>query len=59
MTEITQEATPSISEMLRITSKNNHELLIRIADRIDEMQDIIEKLEARILELESAQDDTE
>ncbi len=57
MTEVTQEAAPSISEMLRITSKNNHELLIRIADRIDEMQAIIEKLESRILELESAEDD--
>ncbi len=57
MTEVTQESAPSISEMLRITSKNNHELLIRIADRIDEMQAIIEKLEARILELESAEDD--
>ena len=53
MTEENQ--TPTISEMLRITAGNNHALLVKIADRIDEMQAEIDRLTQRIVELEGVE----
>lgn len=52
-----EEKTPTISEMLRITAGNNHALLVKIADRIDEMQEEIDRLAQRVIELEGSQDD--
>lgn len=59
MTEELKEEnkTPTISEMLRITAGNNHALLVKIADRIDEMQSEIDRLTQRIIELEGSQND--
>lgn len=52
-----ENKTPSISDMLRITAGNNQALLVRIADRIDEMQAEIDRLMQRIVELEGSKND--
>jgi len=52
-----ENKTPTISEMLRITAGNNQALLIKIADRIDEMQAEIDRLAQRVIELEGSQND--
>lgn len=53
--EVKQEKVPSVAEMLRTTSTNNHALLLKIADKFEEMTAYIEQLERKILELEGEQ----
>lgn len=45
-----------ISDILRITSNNTHDLMIKIADHIDKQELRIANLEARIIELEGNND---
>lgn len=48
---------PSVAEMLRLTGDNTSKFMIHVADHIDKLEQEVVKLQNRIKELESTQDD--
>ena len=56
MTETQKEV--RVSDMLRQTVGNTHQLMMHIADHIDKLEDQIVELSNRINELENSQNDT-
>ena len=46
---------PKVSDMLRLTSKNTTELMLQIANHIDELEAQVVQLNNRITELEGKQ----
>jgi hypothetical protein len=50
---------PSVSDMLRITGGNTATFMEQVATHIDKLEEALEQLKARIVELESNQNATE
>lgn len=50
-------APPSVAEMLRLTGDNTSKFMLHVADHIDKLEQEVLKLQNRVKELESTQDD--
>lgn len=50
---------PSVAEMLRLTGDNTSKFMLHVADHIDKLEQEVVKLQNRIKELESTQNDVE
>ena len=50
---------PSVAEMLRLTGDNTSKFMLHVAEHIDKLEQEVVKLQNRIKELESTQNDVE
>lgn len=54
---MTENRKPGAGDMMRITAENFSKLLLHTAEHIDKLEAEVLKLQHRVQELESAQDD--
>jgi hypothetical protein len=54
MTEETKQTLTKVSDMIRITAENQNTFLIQVADHIDKLEQAIDELRVRVINMEQA-----